>query len=189
MVHHRRHPRPADPPGHAPADRPRAHPRPPLPHRPTPAIPAAGRAARRAAPLPAGRSGTDMPGQETCAPPVIVTLPAQINAATAEQAAGQISAAFTPGVTVVIADLTATACRDRSAIRHLLSAHRKATARGGQVRFAIRPGGSLHRITEFADIHPLLAVYPTLQRAIKADYPRHPAIARRPGGHHHRIAI
>jgi hypothetical protein len=37
-----------------------------------------------------------MPGQETCAPPVIVTLPAQINAATAEQAAGQISAAFTP---------------------------------------------------------------------------------------------
>ena len=111
-----------------------------------------------------------MPGQETCAPPVIVTLPAQINAATAEQAAEQISAAFTPGVTVVIADLTATACRDCSAIRHLLRAHRKATARGGQVRFAIRPGGPLHRITEFADTHPLLAVYPTLQRAIKADY-------------------
>jgi len=54
-----------------------------------------------------------MPGQETGVPPVIVTLPTQINAATAEQAAGQISAAFTPGVTVVIADLTATACRDR----------------------------------------------------------------------------
>jgi anti-anti-sigma factor len=111
-----------------------------------------------------------MPGQETCAPPVIVTLPAQINAATAEQAAEQISAAFTPGVTVVIADLTATACRDCSAIRHLLRAHRKATVRGGQVRFAIRPGGPLHRITEFAGTHPLLAVYPTLQRAVKADY-------------------
>ena len=95
-----------------------------------------------------------MPGQETCAPPVIMTLPAQITAATAEQAAEQISAAFTPGVTVVIADLTATACRDRSAIRHLLRAHRKATVRGGQVRFAIRPGGPLHRITEFADTHP-----------------------------------
>ena len=36
-----------------------------------------------------------MPGQEICAPPVIVTLPAQLNAATAEQAAGQISASFT----------------------------------------------------------------------------------------------
>ncbi len=130
-----------------------------------------------------------MPDQETCAPPVIVALPAQINAATAEQAAEQINAAFTPGVTVVIADLTSTACRDCSAIRHLLRAHRKATARGGQVRFAIRPGGPLHRITEFADIHPLLAVYPTLKRAIKADYPSHPAIARRPGGHHHLITI
>ncbi len=81
-----------------------------------------------------------MPDQETCAPPVILTLPGQINAVTAEQA-------------------------------------------------AIRPGGPLHRITEFADIHPLLAVYPTPQRAIKADYPSHPAIVRRPGGHHRRIAI
>ena len=129
-----------------------------------------------------------MPGQQPCAPPV-VTLPAELDAAAAEHAAGQITAAFTPGVSVVIADLTATACRDCSAIRHLLRAHRKATARGGQVRFAIRPGGSLHRITEFAGTHPLLAVYPTLQRAIKADYPRHPANARRPGGHHHLIAI
>jgi 8-oxo-dGTP pyrophosphatase MutT (NUDIX family) len=32
VVHHRRHPRPADPPGHAAPDRPRAHPRrPPRP--------------------------------------------------------------------------------------------------------------------------------------------------------------
>jgi hypothetical protein len=54
------------------------------------------------------------------------------------------------------------------------------------VRFAIRPGGPLHRITEFAGTHPLLAVYPTLQHAIKADYPRHPAIApsRRPPSPH-----
>ena len=101
-----------------------------------------------------------MPGQPTCAPPVIVTLPAQLDAAAAEQAAGQITAAFTPGVSVVIADLTAAACCDRSAIRNLLKAHRKATARGGQVRFAIRPGGPLHQITGFAGTHPLLAVYP-----------------------------
>jgi hypothetical protein len=58
--------------------------------------------------------------QETSAPPVIVTLPARINAATAEQ----ITAAFTPGVSVVIADLTSAARCDRSAIRNLLKAHR-----------------------------------------------------------------
>jgi hypothetical protein len=112
-----------------------------------------------------------MPGQQTCAPPVIVTLPAQLDAAAAEQAADQITAAFTPGVSVVIADLTAAACCDRSAIRNLLKAHRKAAARGGRVRFAIRPGGPLHQITDFADTHPLLAVYPTLQHALTGRSP------------------
>jgi hypothetical protein len=112
-----------------------------------------------------------MPGQQTCAPPVIVTLPAQLDAAVAEQAAGQITAAFTPGVSVVIADLTAAACCDRSAIRNLLKAHRKAAVRGGRVRFAIRPGGPLHQLTGFADSHPLLAVYPTLQHALTGRSP------------------
>ena len=112
-----------------------------------------------------------MPGQQTCAAPVIVTLPAQLDAAAAEQAADQITAAFTPGVRVVIADLTAAARCDRSAIRNLLRAHRKAAARGGQVRFAIRPDGPLHQITGFAGTHPLLAVYPTLQHALTGRSP------------------
>jgi hypothetical protein len=112
-----------------------------------------------------------MPGQQTCAPPVIVTLPARLDADAAAQAADQITAAFTPGVSVVIADLTAAARCDRSAIRNLLKAHRKATARGRQLRFAIRPGGPLHQITGFAGTHPLLAVYPTLQHAMTGQSP------------------
>ena len=115
-----------------------------------------------------------MPGQQTCARPVIVTLAARLDAAAAERAAGQITAAFTPGVRVVIADLTAAACCDRSAIRNLLKAHRQATARGGQVRFAIRPGGPLHQLTGFAGTHPLLAVYPTLQHALTGRSPLPP---------------
>jgi anti-anti-sigma regulatory factor len=77
-----------------------------------------------------------MPDQQTCVPSVIVTLPAQLDAAAAEQAADRITAAFTPGVRVVIADLTAAACCDRSAIRNLL----KATARPppGAGRCALR---------------------------------------------------
>jgi hypothetical protein len=125
-----------------------------------------------------------MPGQRTCAPPVIVTLPAQLDAAAAERAAGQITAAFTPGVSVVIADLTAAVCCDRSAIRNLLRAHRKAAVRGGRVRFAVRPGGPLHQITGFACTHPLLAVYPTLQHALRGQSPLPGgtrAASRRPG--------
>ncbi len=123
--------------------------------------------------------------QEASGRPVIVTLPAQIDTANAEQASERISAAFTPGVTIVVADLTATACCDRSAIRHLLKAHRKATPRGGQVRFAIRPGGPEHRITEFADIHPLLAVYPTLQHAITGRSPKPPRRSGPPSRQRH----
>ena len=107
-----------------------------------------------------------MPGQDTAGPPVIVTFPARLDAATADHAAGQITAALTPGVSVVIADLAAAACCDRTAIRHLLKAHRQAITRGGRVRFVIRPDGPLHRITDFTDSHPLLAVYPTLQHAL-----------------------
>ena len=109
--------------------------------------------------------------QEICVAPVIVTFPAQLDGAAAERAADQITAAFSPSVSVVIADLTAAACCDRSAIRNLLKAHRKAAARGGRVRFAIRPGGPLHQITGFADTHPLLAVYPTLQHALTGRSP------------------
>jgi len=128
-----------------------------------------------------------MPDQETCTPPVIVTLPAQLDADAAEQAAEQITAAFTPGVSVVIADLTSAARCDRSAIRNLLRAHRKATARGRQLRFAIRPGGPLHQITGFAGTHPLLAVYPTLQHAMTGRSPIPGRVTRyfgpgRPGG-------
>jgi hypothetical protein len=112
-----------------------------------------------------------MPDQEICVAPVIVTFPAQLDGAAAERAADQITAAFTPSVSVVIADLTAAACCDRSAIRNLLKAHRKAAARGLQVRFAIRLGGPLHQITGFADTHPLLAVYPTLQHALAGRSP------------------
>jgi hypothetical protein len=124
-----------------------------------------------------------MPDQQTCAPPAIVILPAQLDAAAAEQAADQIAAAFTPGVSVVIADLTAAACCDRSAIRNLLRAHRKATARGGQVRFAIRPDGPLHQITGFAGTHPLLGGLshpPARPDGPVTDTTRQP---RLPGGH------
>ena len=127
-----------------------------------------------------------MPDQQTCAPPVIVTLPAQLDGAAAERTVGQITAAFTPGVSVVIADLTATACCDRAAIRNLLKAHRQATVRGGQVRFAIRPGGPLHQLTGFADTHPLLAVYPTLQHALTGRLSRDVQRGRLSAGQRHR---
>ena len=82
-----------------------------------------------------------MPGQRTRNPPVVLTLPARLDATAAEHAADYyITATFTPGVSVVVADLTSTGWCDGSTIRNLLKAHRKATARGGQVRLRDPPG-------------------------------------------------
>ena len=66
--------------------------------------------------------------------------------------------------------------------KKLLKAHRKATVRGGQVRFAIRPGGPLHQLTGFVGTHPLLAVYPTLQHALTGRSPIPPGNRAVPGG-------
>jgi hypothetical protein len=84
-------------------------------------------------------------------------------------------------VSVVIADLTSSACCDRSAIWNLLKARRKATARGGQVRFAIRPGGLLHLITDFAGTQRCSRS--TLRHALTGpvtDTTRQPRASRRP---------
>jgi anti-anti-sigma regulatory factor len=132
-------------------------------------------------PLPEGAA--DMPDQQTCASPVIVTLPARLDAAAAEQAADRITAAFIPGVRVVIADLTAAARCDRSAIRNLLRAHRKAAARWGRcasrsVRTArcTRSPASPARIRCWRSIPPSSTPRP-------AGHRHQPATARLPGGH------
>src|SRR5690349_20189735 len=94
--------KPADPPRSTPggADELRARVRKPRPGRrglvlspqdrgslrPGPLLPAA------VPPLPEGAA--DMPGQQTCAAPVIVTLPDQLDTAAAERAADQITSAF-----------------------------------------------------------------------------------------------
>ena len=74
-----------------------------------------------------------------------MTLPAQLDAAAAERAADQITATFTPGVSVVMADLTAAACCDAQPSGTLLKAHLKDAA----------------RIDPLADRHPLIV--PTVQ--------------------------
>ena len=124
-----------------------------------------------------------MPDQQTCAPPVIVTLPARIDAAAAEQAADQITAAFTPGVRVVIADLTAAACCDRSAIRNLLRAHRKAAARGRAGALCDPPGrppAPDHRLRRHAPAAGGLSHPPARPDRPATTATRQP---RLPGGH------
>jgi anti-anti-sigma factor len=67
-------------------------------------------------------------------------MPGEIDVTNAAEALTLITAALEPGVTVVIADLTATRFCDSAGLQHLLRAHRGAAA-GAQLRLAIPPDG------------------------------------------------
>jgi anti-sigma B factor antagonist len=98
--------------------------------------------------------------------PVVVMLPAEIDVTNSEVAFGLLVAALTPGVHLVIADLTATSFCDTSGIRALAHAQEQIEARNARLRLAIPPGGSVHRVLELTGVIGLLDVYPGLDEAV-----------------------
>lgn len=66
-------------------------------------------------------------------PPAIVTLPAEIDMASAGEAGEHLATAFTRGVREVVADMTTTFC-DPAGIDMLLRASRRAAAHGAELR-------------------------------------------------------
>jgi anti-sigma B factor antagonist len=104
--------------------------------------------------------------------PVVVTLPAEIDFMNAEKVCDQLCAAFQPGATTVIADLTTTIFCDSAGVRHLLLAHERAQASDVELRFAVSATGSVQRVLGLTGVDRVLAVYRTLDAAIagsKAD--------------------
>ena len=112
--------------------------------------------------------------------PVVVTLPAEIDFMNAEKACDQICAAFQPGVTVVIADLTTTIFCDSAGVRHLLLAHERARAGEVELRFAVSATGSVQRVLELTGVDRVLAVYRTLDAAITGVHAPDPGRAPSP---------
>lgn len=98
--------------------------------------------------------------------PAVVTLPAEIDFTNAKEVSDQICAVIGPGVTAVIADLTATIFCDSSGLRHLLLAHKRASAAGAQLRFAIPSASPVRRILQLTGTDDVLAVYQSLDEAI-----------------------
>ena len=74
---------------------------------------------------------------------------------------------FAPGVTTVIADMTATRFCDSSGISMLVRAHKQATANGTQLRLVVLSAAVL-RILTLVQMDHLLLIYPTLSQALAA---------------------
>lgn len=98
--------------------------------------------------------------------PVVVVPPAEIDLTNSELASGMLTAAFMPGVTVVIADMTATVFCDTAGTRALVRAHEEAARRGITLRFAIPANGSVRRVLELTGLIRVLPVYASLDEAL-----------------------
>lgn len=102
--------------------------------------------------------------------PVIVQLPAEIDIANGAAVGQQLCSAFAPGVTVLIADMTATVFCDSSGISQLVLAHHCAAAHHAQLRLAV-PHDQVLEVLTVTGVDRLLAIYPSLGAALAAASP------------------
>jgi anti-sigma B factor antagonist len=109
-------------------------------------------------------AGTD-PVTPAPAKPVVVTLPAEIDIANADAVGEQLAAALAPGVTVVIADMTATTFCDSRGVRMLVLAQRQAVANGAELRLLL-PNPRVMRVWRILGLEMVLPVYQSLEEAL-----------------------
>jgi anti-anti-sigma factor len=99
--------------------------------------------------------------------PTVVTLPAEIDMANADRVGADLLAALAPGVTTVVADMTATTFCGSSGVRALVLAHRHAAAGGAELRL-VAPSQGVVRVMEISGADAVLAIYPSLPDALMA---------------------
>lgn len=92
-------------------------------------------------------------------------MPGEIDLTNAGDVLALITAAFGPGLVVVIADLTITRFCDSAGLRHLLQARQHASEAGVRLRLVIPPSGPVSRVIELTGVNRHVAIYPTLQLA------------------------
>jgi anti-anti-sigma factor len=98
--------------------------------------------------------------------PVLVALPAEIDISNARDVRGQIiAAALRPGVSIVIADLTATTFCDSMGARAFVQAHQRAARNGTELRL-LRPARAVMRVLELLGLDQVLTICQTAGDAI-----------------------
>jgi anti-sigma B factor antagonist len=95
----------------------------------------------------------------------VVALPAEIDMANADGVGGQLRSAFTPGVSMVVADMTLTVFCDSYGMRALVLARRCAADCHAQLRLVVSHPSVL-QVLKLAGLDRLLPVYPSLGAAL-----------------------
>ena len=103
-------------------------------------------------------------------PPVIVTLPAEIDQSNSIDVFMQICAAVMPGDGIFVADLTRTRFCDSTGVREIYHAHEHALQKGSDMRIVIPPG-QVMRVMELIGLDRYLPIYPSLRAALDQELP------------------
>ena len=95
----------------------------------------------------------------------VVALSAEIDMANADGVGGQLRSAFTPGVSMVVADMTLTVFCDSYGMRALVLARRCAADCHAQLRLVVSHPSVL-QVLKLVGLDRLLPVYPSLGAAL-----------------------
>lgn len=113
------------------------------------------------------------------APAPVVRLPHEIDAGTAWRVQDELAQTIAGGAPIVIADMRATRFCDSAGAHALVMAHHQATANQSELRLVVT-SAAVRRFFGMAKLDTLLAVYPTLIAALRADVPPGPPPAHQP---------
>jgi anti-anti-sigma factor len=95
-------------------------------------------------------------------PQAIITMPAEIDAANADQVRQALLSAASPDVTVLIIDMSGTTFCDSAGVHAIIAAYRQAAVAGTQLRLVTT---SVLRIFQMTGADQLIPIYPTLDAA------------------------
>lgn len=93
----------------------------------------------------------------------VITMPAEIDAANADQVRLALLSAARPGVPVLIIDMTGTTFCDSSGVHAVITAYRQAAQTGTQLRLAATV---VQRIFTVIGADQLMPIYPALEAAL-----------------------
>jgi anti-sigma B factor antagonist len=93
----------------------------------------------------------------------VITMPAEIDAATADEARRALLAAVSSGAPILVIDMSRTTFCDSAGLKAIIAAHTQATKAGTQLRLVAT---AVLRIITIVGIDQLIPVYPTLEAAL-----------------------
>ena len=100
--------------------------------------------------------------------PAVVILPAEIDILNSHRIGHELMAAFAPGVTAVIADMTSTTFCGPAGVSALEMAHRYAAANNAELVLVVHHPSVLG-IMLMLGLDGMLPVYPSLDEALSAE--------------------